>query len=80
MAVYGPVRHQKNNIWTEASDLYLYGYWRLTQYCYVKIKLNMSYNVIIINTLLLAGAWNILASFHVYSNIYFFFWINISIM
>jgi hypothetical protein len=23
MAVYGPVRHQKNIIWTEASDLYM---------------------------------------------------------
>jgi hypothetical protein len=27
MAVYGPVRHQKNIIWTEASEVYIIFFW-----------------------------------------------------
>jgi hypothetical protein len=27
MAVYGPVRHQKNIIWTEASEVHIIFFW-----------------------------------------------------
>ena len=40
MAVYGPVCHQKNIIWTEASDVHIIFFWPTTSN-YIEVTRNL---------------------------------------